>query len=115
MTNIELLHRTGYKRSGTPRSGFRYVGAPARELKRIRGLGVPPAWKDVAVARSAKSKLQAVGRDKKGRWQYRYSREAVREREERKFEKLVAFGVRRRGAGGWRARTRCSSSWATAG
>jgi DNA topoisomerase-1 len=93
MTNIELLHRTGYKRSGTPKSGFRYVGAPARELRRIHGIGVPPAWTDVAVARSAKSKLQAVGRDKKGRWQYRYSREAVREREERKFEKLVAFGA----------------------
>jgi DNA topoisomerase-1 len=93
MTQIQLLQKTGYKRVGTPKRGFRFQGAPARELHRIHGIGIPPAWTDVAVARSAKSRLQAVGRDKKGRWQYRYSREAVREREERKFEKLVAFGL----------------------
>jgi DNA topoisomerase I len=93
MTEIELLQKTGYKRQGTPKSGFRFAGAPARELPRIHEIGIPPAWTDVAVARSAKSKLQAVGRDKKGRWQYRYSRAAVREREERKFEKLIAFGA----------------------
>jgi len=29
---------------------------------------------------------------KKGRWQYRYSDQAVLERERRKYEKLVAFG-----------------------
>jgi DNA topoisomerase I len=46
----------------------------------------------VAVSRSPSSKLQAVGKDKKGRWQYRYSDQAVIERERRKYEKLVAFG-----------------------
>jgi len=93
MTQTELLQKTGYKRQGTLKSGFRFAGAPARELPRIQGIGIPPAWTNVAVARSAKAKLQAVGQDKKGRWQYRYSREAVRAREERKFEKLMAFGA----------------------
>src|SRR5579859_2985426 len=93
MTEIELLQKTGFKRKGTLKSGFRFSGAPARELPRIHGIGIPPAWTNVAVARSARAKLQAVGQDKKGRWQYRYSREAVREREERKFEKLIAFGA----------------------
>jgi DNA topoisomerase-1 len=92
MTAIEALQRSGYKRVGTPKRGFRYQGAPARELKRIHEIRIPPAWTEVAVARSPKARLQAIGKDKKGRWQYRYSSEAVREREQRKFEKLVAFG-----------------------
>jgi DNA topoisomerase-1 len=61
-------------------------------VERIEALRLPPAWKDVAVARSPNAKLQVVGRDKKGRWQYRYSAAAVREREKRKFDRLVAFG-----------------------
>jgi DNA topoisomerase-1 len=93
MTEIEVLQKTGFKRQGTQKSGFRFAGAPRRELPRIHGIGIPPAWINVAVARNARAKLQAVGQDAKGRWQYRYSREAVREREERKFEKLIAFGA----------------------
>jgi DNA topoisomerase I len=93
MTEIELLQKTGFKRQGTLKGGFRFAGAPARDLPRIHGIGIPPAWINVAVARSARAKLQAVGQDAKGRWQYRYSREAVREREERKYEKLIAFGA----------------------
>jgi DNA topoisomerase-1 len=93
MTEIEALQKSGFKRQGTVKSGFRFAGAPKRELPRIHGIGIPPAWINVAVARTAKAKLQAVGQDAKGRWQYRYSREAVREREERKFEKLIAFGA----------------------
>jgi DNA topoisomerase-1 len=92
VTQVELLLQRGFRRQGSLKSGFRFRGAPARELDRIHSLGIPPAWTDVAVARNAQSKLQAIGRDAKGRWQYRYSRLAVREREERKYEKLMAFG-----------------------
>jgi DNA topoisomerase-1 len=53
---------------------------------------IPPAWTEVAVNPNPRAKLQAVGRDKKGRWQYRYSDGAVREREQKKYDKLVAFG-----------------------
>ncbi len=33
---------------------------------------LPPAWSGVHVAREEGTKLQAVGKDKAGRWQYRY-------------------------------------------
>src|SRR5215470_394355 len=92
MTQIELLQRTGYKRLGSPKSGFRYRGAPAREVARLVDLRLPPAWTDVAVNKNPRARLQAVGRDKKGRWQYRYSEGAVRAREQKKYGKLVAFG-----------------------
>jgi DNA topoisomerase-1 len=92
MTQIEELQRSGYRRKGSPKRGFRYAGAPARELPRLRALHLPPAWTDVAVSRNPRSRLLAVGRDKKGRWQYRYSEAAVRLREQKKYHRLVAFG-----------------------
>ena len=93
MTQIEELQRRGYKRRGSPKSGFRFIGAPARELPRLRALHLPPAWRDVAISRNPRARLLAVGRDRKGRWQYRYSEGAVRLREQRKFDRLVAFGA----------------------
>jgi DNA topoisomerase-1 len=45
----------------------------------------------VAVSRSAGAKVQAIGKDKAGRWQYRYGDQAVREREQKKYDRLVAF------------------------
>src|SRR5947209_11795541 len=92
MTQIELLQRSGYRRVGSLKSGFRYAGAPRRELPGLRALRLPPAWTDVAVSREPRARLQAVGRDKKGRWQYRYSEAAVRVREEKKYDRLLAFG-----------------------
>jgi DNA topoisomerase-1 len=92
MTQIELLQRKGYRRIGSPKRGFRYAGAPKVELPRLRALRLPPAWTEVAISRNPKARLQAIGKDKKGRWQYRYSEGAVRVREQRKYHKLVAFG-----------------------
>src|SRR5712671_409454 len=92
MTQIEFLQQKGFHRLGSPRSGFRFPGAPAGELARLQALRLPPAWTDVAISPNPRAKLQAVGRDKKGRWQYVYSAEAVRHREQRKFDKLMAFG-----------------------
>lgn len=92
MTQIELLQQSGYRRVGSPKRGFRYSGAPRQELERIQALRLPPAWTDVVVNRNPRAKLVAVGRDKKGRWQYRYSEAAVRVREQKKYAKLVAFG-----------------------
>jgi DNA topoisomerase I len=92
MTLVEQLQRTGIQRVGSPKAGLRWVGASRREIPRLEELKIPPAWTDVAVSRSPRAKLQAVGKDKKGRWQYRYSDEAVLGREQRKYEKLVAFG-----------------------
>jgi DNA topoisomerase-1 len=70
-------------RKGSKESGFRYVapsGKPVRakdELERIDVLRIPPAWRDVHVAVSPRSPVQAWGFDARGRKQYRYHTRAV--------------------------------------
>jgi DNA topoisomerase-1 len=98
VTWVEKLHATGIVRRGGPRTGFRYVhvggGRATRdEIERIRALHIPPAWKEVAVSRSPQTSVQAVGRDRAGRWQYLYHAAQVRHRERRKFERLLRFGT----------------------
>jgi DNA topoisomerase I len=92
MTTVERLQQIGIHRQGTPKKGFRWVGAAKRDLERLDELKIPPAWTDVVVSRSRAAKVQAVGRDKAGRWQYRYNDRAVVERERKKYDRLVAFG-----------------------
>src|SRR5690242_17406269 len=41
-------------------------------LLRIRSLVIPPAWKDVWICTSPRGHIQAVGRDQRGRKQYKY-------------------------------------------
>src|ERR1051326_1382631 len=63
------------KRSGR---GFCYLDAEnrlvkdAETLKRIRSLVIPPAWTNVWICSLKNGHLQAVGRDARGRKQYRY-------------------------------------------
>ncbi len=96
MTIVERLQRAGIRRTGAPKRGFRYLTAagsrpsPA-DLARIRALVVPPAWEDVWISGSPASAVQAVGRDRAGRWQYLYSEKQTRTREERKRERLLAL------------------------
>lgn len=97
MTIVERLQRTGIRRMGTPRTGFRFVtadGRPAgpRLRARFTSLKLPPAWSRVAISPSAASRVQAVGRDAAGRWQYVYHPTHVRRREEAKFDRMLAFG-----------------------
>src|SRR3954466_4653452 len=91
VTVVEKLQATGIHRLGTPKRGFRWRGASRRAWERPQALAIPPAWTDVAVSRSPGSKVQAIGKDKAGRWQYRYGDQAVREREQKKYDRLVAF------------------------
>src|SRR2546428_5018924 len=77
MTGIERLQKTGIIRIGTPQRGFTYQRADgtrvsASDVARIQKLRVPPAWIEVAINPSPKGKLQVVGRDNAGRWQYLY-------------------------------------------
>jgi len=88
----------GIRREGTKESGFTYR-APSgeavtdeRTLARIRRLRIPPAWRDVRIARGDSSPLQAVGVDKKGRTQYLYHSRFRAQREEEKFRRVVEFG-----------------------
>jgi DNA topoisomerase-1 len=95
MTALEKLQQTGIRRVRAGK-GFVFRTArgkpvPAPEVTRIRKLAIPPAWTEVHVAPSATAKLQAVGKDKAGRWQYRYHPRFRRRQEQRKFRKLVDF------------------------
>ena len=98
MTHVERLQRGGILRQGSRRSGFRYAyasdGRSARgELGRITSLRLPPAWRDVAINPSPHGRVQAVGRDAAGRWQYVYHAAHVRARERRKSLRLLRFGA----------------------
>jgi len=71
-------------------------GRPLRsadELRRIASLAIPPAYTDVWICPLANGHLQATGRDARGRKQYRYHPEWMRQRGEHKFRQLRAFGA----------------------
>jgi DNA topoisomerase I len=82
------------RRLGSARTGFRYVDEDEhvvrdkRMLTRIDALRVPPAWRDVHIAGSPRSAIQAWGFDARGRRQYRYHDRAVELREARKYYRV---------------------------
>jgi DNA topoisomerase-1 len=84
------------KRAG---SGFKYVRPDGvilkdpEELRRIRALVIPPAWTDVWICALPHGHLQAVGRDAKGRKQYRYHAMYRQVRNQTKFSRMIAFGA----------------------
>jgi DNA topoisomerase-1 len=95
MTNLERLQTIGIKRLGTPKRGFRYQSQNGRltqvDLQRIYELKIPPAWTDVAINPAVTGRLQAVGKDTAGRWQYLYHENHRRTQELRKFRRLTKF------------------------
>ena len=102
------------QRRGSKTSGFRYLrptGRPVRDaatLARIRRLRIPPAWRDVHIAPSARSAIQAWGLDARGRRQYRYHERATEIGTLRKFYRVRQLArdlprIRRQLTGYWRA------------
>ena len=95
------LHYTTDSRPGIKRIGrsasFQYVNGHGRkirdahELGRIRSLVIPPAWKDVWISPDPRGHLQAVGRDARGRKQYRYHPKWRMVRDETKYHRLIGF------------------------
>jgi DNA topoisomerase-1 len=89
----------GWRREGSKRS-FRYVDADGRKitdpvhLERIKALAIPPAWKDVWISPSARSKRQATGIDAAGRKQYLYHADFRAKQEQAKYDKLIRFAER---------------------
>ena len=77
--------------------GFAYHDQKGRRitdekvLARIRALAIPPAWTDVWICPRATGHIQAVGRDVKGRKQYRYHPDWSVHAAETKFERLPEF------------------------
>jgi DNA topoisomerase I len=77
---------------------FAYVNAKHRAVRdkatlaRIRSLVIPPAWTDVWICTNPRGHLQATGRDKRGRKQYRYHPKWRAVRDTTKYERMIAFG-----------------------
>jgi DNA topoisomerase-1 len=90
-------HDPGLRRQKA-RSGFNYVGpdgrpvADERTLDRIRALAIPPAWTEVWICPEPNGHIQAVGRDAKGRKQYRYHARWREVRDAHKYDRVIAFG-----------------------
>ena len=63
-----------------------------RELKRIKEMGIPPAWTDVWICADKNGHLQATGIDGKKRKQYVYHPIWTQLRSEAKFDKMSSFG-----------------------
>jgi DNA topoisomerase-1 len=88
----------GFRRVPTE-DGFRFVDhhgeaiEDGETLARIRKLAIPPAYEDVWICRYPNGHLQAVGRDARGRKQYRYHPRWREVRDEAKYGKMLVFGA----------------------
>ena len=80
--------------------GFAYLdadGEPVRDeeaLDRIRGLVIPPAWREVWICPYRNGHIQAMGIDDAGRRQYLYHEEWRRARDEEKHERVLDLAAR---------------------
>ncbi len=87
----------GYSRVATA-AGFAYrdqLGKPIKDpevLARIAALAIPPAWTDVWICPRGDGHIQAIGRDAKGRKQYRYHPDWRATKDQAKYERMIAFG-----------------------
>jgi DNA topoisomerase-1 len=76
--------------------GFHYFDAGVRvtnkaQLKYFTSLHIPPAWRDVHIAASTRSRILATGNDKAGRTQYIYHLTFRARQEKAKFERILRF------------------------
>jgi DNA topoisomerase-1 len=84
----------GYRRRRSG-SGWCYLDADGDlvtdlEIKaRLKGLVIPPAWRDVWICPYANGHLQATGVDDAGRRQYLYHEQWRQERDEEKYDRVL--------------------------
>ena len=77
--------------------GFEYLDEAGRRitdpeiLARIKGLVIPPAWRDVWICPHRMGHIQATGTDAAGRKQYRYHDRWRERRDREKFDSMVGF------------------------
>ena len=60
-------------------------------LEYIKKLSIPPSWSNVILTSDPREEVQAIGEDNKGRVQYIYSKEWVKNQEKLKFIRLKEF------------------------
>ncbi len=99
---VEIVERGAralwWRRLGSKGRGFRYEDARGRalrdeaELARVASLVIPPAWKQVRISPSPRSRLQAIGVDTSGRVQYIYHPQFAARQQRKKYEKIERFG-----------------------
>lgn len=65
-----------------------------REIERLNGLAIPPAWRDVKIAQSKTAKVQATGLDAAGRQQNIYHASFRARQEKAKFQRILQFADR---------------------
>ena len=91
------MRQTWLSRRGSKPGHYTYVTAHGkrvseRRAQRIDSLAIPPAWTDVHVAAGARAAIQAWGFDTRGRKQYRYHPDAIREGQRRKYYRVRQMG-----------------------
>ena len=96
LTYVDQLEPGITRKEG--RSGFIYKNPSGgriddpETLARIKALAIPPAWTDVWICPEPDGHIQAVGRDQKGRKQYRYHTRWRESRDTEKYGRMIAFG-----------------------
>ena len=75
--------------------GFRYTLEDKKidkaAVSRVASLAIPPAWTDVQISVSEKSKVQATGYDANGKKQYIYHKTHTAKQEAAKFDRITSF------------------------
>lgn len=76
--------------------GFKYYSDQVEirdknEVVYYDSLAVPPAWKDVKIARSPNAKILATGYDNAGRLQYIYNPKFRQRQDKEKFDRILRF------------------------
>src|SRR5207237_4819451 len=84
------------KRKGKSFQYFDTAGKLIRDearLLRIRRLAIPPAYRQVWICPLSNGHIQAIGRDDRGRKQYRYHERWRSIRDENKYDRILVFAA----------------------
>ncbi|MGO4511104.1 DNA topoisomerase IB [Bradyrhizobium sp. 2TAF36] len=84
------------KRTGTTFSYYDKDGkriTDATVIRRIKSIGIPPAYESVWICPSANGHIQATGIDARGRKQYRYHPKWRELRDQNKYEHIIQFAA----------------------
>ncbi|WP_368507410.1 DNA topoisomerase IB [Bradyrhizobium lupini] len=83
--------RTGTSFSYYDKDGKRITDAAV--IRRIKSIGIPPAYESVWICPSSNGHIQATGLDARGRKQYRYHPKWRELRDQNKYEHIVLFAA----------------------